>query len=228
VLPAAICTAIFAVIAYRMRAVDSGGAIAGAVTSFLLYVSAGPAAFATLAAVFVLAAASTRLGYTRKQKLGLAEGKHGRRAPQVLANLAIAAALSVASMYFRHDALILATVAALAEAAADTVASECGQALSARVYLITTFERVPVGTDGGISTIGTLCSVVAALLVALVAAWGGLLPAHWIAAAAGAGVLGTLADSVLGATLQHRWLNNNAVNFISTIAAAAFAFLFLL
>lgn len=212
-----------------MRAVDLGGAVAGAAASFVLYVSAGPAAFATLAAVFALAAGSTRLGYTKKQRLGLAEHKRGRTAWQVLANLAAASALSAASVYADREPLLLASVAALAEAAADTVASECGQALSVRVYLVTTFERVAVGTDGGISTLGTLSAVAAALLVAVIAASGHLLPSHWIAAAAGAAVLGTFVDSMLGATLQQRGsLNNSAVNFLSTLAAAGFALLFLL
>jgi len=38
------------------------------------------------------------------------------------------------------------------------------------------------------------------------------------------GVFGLLFDSVLGATLEERgWLNNDAVNFLSTGSAAAFA-----
>ncbi len=228
-LPAAVITVIFAVVAHRMRAVDLGGAVAGAAASFILYVSGGPAAFLCLGAVFMLAAATTRLGYARKQRLGLAERRHGRNAWQVLANLAAASLIAIVSLHLYREALLLAAVTALAEAAADTVASECGQALSARVYLITSFQRVAVGTDGGISAIGTLCAIVAALLVSLIAAWGRLLPPHWIAASAGAATLGMLFDSLLGATLQARgWLNNSAVNLVSTIAAAGLALLFLL
>jgi uncharacterized membrane protein len=44
----------------------------------------------------------------------------------------------------------------------------------------------------------------------------------WISAASGA--FGLLFDSLLGATLErHKWLNNDAVNFLSTTAAAGFA-----
>jgi len=42
-----------------------------------------------------------------------------------------------------------------------------------------------------------------------------------------AGMLGTVADSFLGATLERGgWLGNNAVNFLSTASAAAIAFAF--
>ena len=42
---------------------------------------------------------------------------------------------------------------------------------------------------------------------------------------AGAAIAATLVDSLLGATLERkRRLGNNAVNFLSTLAAAAIAF----
>ena len=66
---------------------------------------------------------------------------------------------------------------ALAEAAADTVSSECGQAFSDRARLITTFEEVAAGTDGGVSLVGTLTGACAALLVSAVCLLTGVLDA---------------------------------------------------
>ncbi|MFB3917751.1 MAG: TIGR00297 family protein [Terriglobales bacterium] len=229
VLAAIFVTVLFAAFAHRVRAVDTSGAFAGAVVSFLLYVSCGPAGFACLVTVFLLAWGSTRFGYARKQRLGMAERKFGRNAWQVLANLVVAAALAVASLYFDRTLLLLGVVAALAEAAADTVSSELGKALTTRVYLITTFERVPVGTDGAISVIGTMAGVAAAILVGVVATVTALIPQHWIAATAGAAILGNCIDSVLGAVLQQRgWVSNNTVNLLSTSAAAGLVLLFLI
>jgi uncharacterized protein (TIGR00297 family) len=227
VLAASLITLIFALIAYRMRSVTLGGAVAGSLVSVVIFSFAGPAAFAGLAAVFFLTAAATRIGYTRKQKLGMAEYLGGRRASQVLANLTVPAVLSIFSL--QYPWVLVLVVAALAEAAADTVSSECGQAWSDSVYLITNFERVPVGTDGGISLPGTLAGVFAATMVAFVCGVGHLVPAHGAVIGAAAGVLGTFVDSLLGASLERRhWLTNNLVNLLSTAAAAAFAGLLLL
>jgi len=115
-------------------------------------------------------------------------------------------------------------VAALAEAAADTVSSEVGQVFGGQPRMITTLRRVEPGTDGAISPIGTLSGVAAAGLVALsgtLALSGGR---EMFCVAAAGGVFGLFFDSLLGATLERRgWLNNDAVNFLSTTSASAFA-----
>jgi uncharacterized protein (TIGR00297 family) len=120
--------------------------------------------------------------------------------------------------------LLALPLAALAEAAADTVSSEVGQVFGGRPRMITTLRRVEQGTDGGLSLIGTLVGVAAAGFVAALGAWalGGGLEIFWISAAGG--VFGLFFDSLLGATLERRgWLNNDAVNFLSTASAAVFA-----
>ena len=225
-LAASLVTLAFALLAYRMRAVDLSGAVAGAAVSFFLYCSSGPGGFATLGALFLVTIGSTRLERTRKRRLGIAEAQQGRNAGQILANLLVAAVLSVAALYASVPRLMLGAIAALAEAAADTASGEIGKALSDRVYLITNFRRVAVGTDGGITWIGTCSGIAAGVLVALVATWCELIPPRWTAAAAGAAALGMFLDSFLGATLQRQgWLSNSGVNFASTIAAAALAIL---
>jgi uncharacterized protein (TIGR00297 family) len=219
----------FALFAVKLRAVTTGGAIAGAVTAFAIFFFTGPTGFLALVTVFALTTAATRIGYARKQSLGMAENRGGRRASQVLANLAVAAAASVGGISEQYPWLVACMVAALAEAAADTVSSECGQAWSDRVYLITSFRRVPVGTDGGISLVGTLCGTIAAALVAWISHVLRLVPYEWAVVAGGAGVLGTFVDSLLGAAFERRlWLGNNTVNLLSTAAAAGLAALFFL
>ena len=128
-------------------------------------------------------------------------------------------------MVARHPvAGLVVCSAALAEAAADTTSSELGQAVSGSAYLVTDFRPVPVGTDGGISIAGTLAGVAAAVAIATVAWATRVIALHWLLPVAASGVLGMFVDSFLGASLERRrLLNNNAVNLLSTVAAASFA-----
>jgi len=214
-------TLVFTVLARWLRGVSRSGAAAGALVCFLLYVGAGPGAFAALVTVFVLAWITTRVGYQRKQRLGTAEKRDGRTASQVLANLGVAAACAVVHFVTGNTRVLLAAVAALSEAAADTVSSELGQASSDTARLITTWEKVPAGTDGGISLAGTAGGLAAAGVVSAVGAVTGLLTWHWLWISVAAATVGVIADSYLGALLERRhMLNNDAVNFLSTLLAS--------
>jgi uncharacterized protein (TIGR00297 family) len=115
-------------------------------------------------------------------------------------------------------------LAALAEAAADTASSEVGQVFGGQPCLITTLQRVEPGRDGAISLAGTLAGVVAAAAVAAAGTMALRGDRTMFVVSFAAGVFGLLFDSLLGATLEERgWLNNDAVNFLSTGSAAVFA-----
>jgi uncharacterized protein (TIGR00297 family) len=226
-LSALIVTVVFASLARWLRGVSFSGAIAGAAVCFLLYAGVGIGAFVALVSVFVLTWISTRFGYRRKEKLGTAERLDGRTALQVLANLAVAAGCAGLWALTEGKAVILlALSASLSEAAADTVSSELGQARSTKARLITTWKEVPAGTDGGVSWAGTTAGVAAATVVSLVCVLAGLITVRWLGVSILAAVSGMIADSFLGALLERRkLLNNDAVNFLGTLAAAGTAFL---
>jgi uncharacterized protein (TIGR00297 family) len=177
-----------------------------------------------LLALFVLTFAATRFGRARKEAMGTAEAKTGRRASQVIANLGVAGLCAGAGA----TVWMAACVAALAEATADTVSSEMGQAFAGsqwgKTLLITTGKPVAAGTDGGVSVAGTLLGMTGALVTVglspFAQAGGSLLLTVF-----GAGCAGLIFDSMLGATVERRgWLGNDLVNFTSTVFAALLGF----
>lgn len=224
----------------KLRAATAGGAFTGTViTASMMFSTAvfpyqpWRTALIPVMAVFVLTWIATRLGQDRKERRGTAE-RQGRTAAQVAANLGLAALVSSdlaqswmagCGWFSRTPMLLLAVgLAALAEAAADTVSSEIGTAQGGQPRMITTLRPVEPGTDGAISLVGTLAGILAAGIVSGVGMMtlGGSAAIFWISCAGG--VFGLFFDSLLGATLERRgWLNNDAVNFLSTASAAGFA-----
>lgn len=211
-----------------MRGVTPGGALAGFAVALVIYLGAGPSGFAVVFGVFLLTAIATRWRRERKEQHGKVPQRNGRTARQVLANIFAAAAVCAACARFPRQSYLLlpAVIAALTEAAADTVSSETGEAIRGRTYMIVGFRRVEAGLDGGISVAGTIFGLLAAIAVAGLAWITGIVNLPWAMVSAGCGFAGMLFDSVLGATIEQRGLlGNDGVNFLGTVLAADLALL---
>ena len=225
----------FALLVFLARAATplaalTGGAITAVLTLAPLPASGLPSwyhsALPPLLALFLLTFFATRFGRGKKQRLGVAEDKRGRNAAQVAANLGVAGLGAAAALSHPLPGTCYAVIvaASLAEATADTLASELGEVLGGQPLMVTTLRRVPPGTDGAISLAGTLAGTGGAALVVLVAAFTLGLGAGDAGCAGLGGLGGLFVDSLLGATAEQRgWLNNDAVNFLSTCAAAVIA-----
>lgn len=216
-----------ALLVLAVRAGTPGAAVAGGICCFALLLlrpqaSSGFAfsGAAPLAALLVLTTAATRIGRARKSRLGAAEGEYGRDSAQVLANIGVAA--MVVSLPFPWNAV--AATGALAESAADTLASEIGILQTRERVRLITGGTAPAGADGGVTVAGTAAAALGATCVAAMATLTLGLPWATGAVCGLAGIAGCFFDSLLGATLERRGLlSNNPVNFLSTLSAAAFA-----
>jgi len=224
----------FGLLVWLLRAATPYAAVTGAIIMACLYLRTPGwrTALFPLIVMLVLTLAATRIGRAHKERLGTAEARQGRKASQVVANLGVAALAAIpltASQLFTPStqtqaASLAAIAAALAEAAADTLSSELGQVFGGQPALITTLKPVPVGTDGGITLAGTAIGCVGAAIVTAVSAITFHLSLRAAAGIFSCAVLGLFADSLLGAAFERRgWLNNDAVNFLSTLAAAVTA-----
>jgi uncharacterized protein (TIGR00297 family) len=228
----AVISVAFGALAYVLRAATQGAALTGVIFVAAVYLQTPGwrTALWPLLALFLLTHAATRYGRRRKEAMGIAEGKRGRRASQVAANLGVAVLAGVPQVAERiggfpaERSMLTTMIAALAEATADTVSSELGQVLGGEPRLVTTFRRMPPGTDGAVTWAGTMTGCLSAAMVVAVAAL--VLPMRGLDAliALVAAIAGLFIDSLLGAIPERRgWLNNDAVNTLSTLAAALLA-----
>lgn len=129
-----------------------------------------------------------------------------RDAVQVLANGGVALIFALLWMITDRSWIAVGFAASLAAAAADTWATEIGAFSTQRPRLITTGKPVERGVSGGVSLLGTIATVAGALFIATLAALTlditALSPAGLLFCVTLAGVVGSLTDSLLGATLQ--------------------------
>lgn len=215
-----------AALAYLARSIDLAGALSAVLIGTLITAGLGLSGLAVMVGFFVVGTAVTKLGYRVKARRGIAQEKGGARGwRNAWANGGVPAALALLAGFSAPDErslFALAYAASVATAAADTCSSEVGKAYGRRTFLITTLRPVPPGTEGAISAEGTIAGVVGALVIAAVGAAAGLYGPEGAALVVAAGVLGSLAESVLGTVAERRgWLDNDLLNAVNTAIGAA-------
>lgn len=262
--------------AYYRNSLASSGVAGAIIVGTVVFGFGGWTWGLVLIAFFV--SSSLLSHYRRADKLGVSEkfAKGERRdLGQVLANGGAGALLALV-VYFLIDLqgqaragnplyiyLTLAFFGAMATVNADTWATELGVLARETPRLITTGRPVAPGTSGGVTRYGTLAALTGAAFIgvaafvliqlASLATTGDLLLADLpiVVIAAAAGLVGSLFDSLLGATVQRiywcdhceketereehscgartrplrgwGWMNNDMVNFASSLVGGLLA-----
>lgn len=244
-------------LAWRVKALSRSGAVAAAICGGLIFGLGGWRWAILLLAFFISSSILSRAFARRKTLLNEKFAKGSQRDwAQVAANGGLGAMLVVAQVAWPEQSWPwLAYAGAMAAVNADTWATELGVLSPHPPRLITTGKRVERGASGGISWFGSLAAWCGAIFIALLAAW--LTPDRSVFASLGlislAGLIGSLFDSVLGATVQAiyrcpgcqketerhpihtcglateqvrgwSWLNNDWVNFACALVGALLTF----
>ncbi len=207
-----ILAVVVALAAWRAGTLNRQGAVAAGLLGTIIFGLGGLGWAILLLAFFISSSALSRLFRKKKMIFDEKFSKGSQRdAGQVLANGGIAGLFVLLHVLF-PGALWpwIGFTGALAAANADTWATELGVLSRSAPRLITSGRTVERGTSGGISWVGTAAAAGGALFIALlgVGCWQGdifsLAPNSlaWLAGITLAGLAGSLADSLLGATIQ--------------------------
>lgn len=257
--------------AFRRKSLDHGGAIGAMLVGFILTM-ANMSFFTTLLTFFVTSSKLTKWKGEIKKQIDPEYKEGGQRNwVQVLCNGGVPTELALLYMIeagpgeipvdfgkqYSASWMCLSLLGALACSTGDTWASEVGPVLSKSTpRLITTWRDVPTGTNGGVTAVGLVASLLGGAAVGgayyftqvLLVKELHLAVSQWpiILYGAIAGLLGSLLDSFLGATMQFSGydetigkvvsyespnvkrisgkpiLDNNGVNLFSSILIALF------
>ncbi|WP_294742860.1 DUF92 domain-containing protein [uncultured Exiguobacterium sp.] len=145
----------------------------------------------------------SKIGRTRKKSVDAIIEKDGARDGwQVLANGGVAFIAAIAYAMTMDKAYLLLFLFVIAASNADTWASEIGPLSSRDPWSLKTLRRVPAGTSGAMSLIGTLGTIAGAAFIALAAHWIFSLSLTDTLLVIGIGVIGSLLDTLFGAMWQ--------------------------
>ncbi len=243
--------AIISVSSYLARFLTLSGSIAQFILGTILLGLGGWQWTVPVLVLFVLSSLISTIGKRRRADADSLFEKSSRRDGwQVIANGGVAAAITLIWFFTRSEVLYVAYLGAVAAATADTWGTELGTLSRSSPILVTTFERVESGRSGAISLLGTFAGVAGSFTI-----WLSALP--WLSSTQHVnilfvslfgGMIGSLADSFVGATLQAQyrcvvcrklterfthckqrtqivsgfpWIGNDHVNLICTIIGAA-------
>jgi len=223
-----------AVYGLRKNSLDYTGAITGLFVGCIMTLSSY-CFLTSMLCFFITSSKATKFRAHIKRKME-DNFKHGgqRNWVQVVCNGGVATELALLYMVdrghgervidfttdYRGSWLAVAVMAAIACCSGDTFASELGAVTgSTNPVLITTLQRVPRGTNGAISLYGLVYSSIGGLLVGaayyttlLLCVPGSVLEnsaPQWpiLLISTVAGLVGSLVDSLLGATVQYSGWN---------------------
>ncbi len=204
--------AMVALVSYRARQLTASGSLAAFLVGLGVTWILGFGALFTLLFFFISAGVLSKLSKKiRGKEMEVLHAKGGRRdAMQVFANSLFA--LVAAFLYAAKPSAIYLVMfgASVAEAASDTFAGDVGVLSRSNPVSIITGRPMSRGLSGAVSALGLASGMLGSLLIALTV-WALLLPSDWasvkeVSIIAAAAFFGCLIDSVLGATVQaHYW-----------------------
>ena len=215
---------LFGYSSFRVGAADLSGLFSGALIGIILIVFADARWFLVMLAFFIIGSASTRYQYRKKQSMGVEQERGGARGyKNAFSNGIVATGAAIVFGITGDPIWVAIFVGSIATATADTVASEIG-VTGGRPYMITTFQPVPEGTNGGVTLRGEVAALVGSVIICGLAVILGMITLPVFLICTLAGLIGTNIDSLVGATIENRGIiGNSGTNLIATFGGGVAA-----
>lgn len=214
---------IFSILSYYKKALNLEGILLANIVGLTIYligvqqIQNGLGLFVTILLFFVISELSSRYVRTKRNIT-----QHEKRTKvNIIGNAGPA-------IIFLLMGNIIGFFGGIATALGDTLSSEIGLFSKKNPRLITNLkEKVLPGTDGGVTSLGILASFLGATIIGTyyVILFGINLATIKIGLSILiAGILGTMIDSYIGATLELKGkIGNTTTNFVATLSGAIIA-----
>ncbi|MBU5676972.1 DUF92 domain-containing protein [Alkaliphilus sp. MSJ-5] len=258
-----IITFLVVIMAYMKKSLNKSGFVAAFILGTSIYYFGGFYFWGIMISFFASSSLFTK--YRKKEKKSMDkiidENKEGRGYIQVIANGLLGLVFSFLYYKTKNYNYLMAYAAVFAASNADTWASEIGVLSNKKPVSIITFKPMEKGMSGGVTLLGTIFSLLGSSLIATIFFGGYIilfkfdrtLPIKTMIIVI-AGFMGALIDSILGATIQVkyidereniiterkfykgkqtkylkgiRFINNDIVNFLSGLFASLIVLLFI-
>ncbi len=242
----------FSLVAYMARQLTASGALFAFFVGFGTTYFLGFGALTTLLLFFLFAGVLSKFAKMRSKTdaQGIQKKDSRRDGMQVFANGGMALVAAVLYGFSPSMVALVMFASSVAEAASDTFAGEIGILSKSKPISIITGRKMMPGLSGAVSALGSIAGLLGSLLIALY--WmSNFLPLvgksfAFASIVAISGFFGCLMDSVLGATVQAhyydqerdcltehpiskgkklplergvRWIDNDLVNLMSNVIA---------
>ena len=225
---------------YKRKHLSLDGFLSSTLMAGLILGFGGQKYVLPIAIFFILSTLLSKIG-----SKDLHESKNGRNANQVFANGGVGLFLCILNHFYQTEQIYYMFLASIAAANSDTWATEIGKLSRTRPKDIISGQSLSRGESGGITIIGLLGSISGSFVIATIGCFLDINTSYLIIVFI-SGFLASLFDSILGSTLQTRFIlidgktikekkeqnsyhysgllsiDNNSVNFLCTLSAPIF------
>ena len=243
--------ALIAGISFRVKFLTRSGSIATFILASFIFGLGGIKWSVPILTFFILSSILSKLRKKRNESVEIYFEKSSvRDYLQVIANGGLGGILVIINTIKPNELYYMIYLATLSSVCADTWATEIGTWKKTATYNILNLKPVEQGVSGGISANGTIGAVLGSIAILFSGIlWIDISYIHYTILIISAGVFGSMIDSILGATIQaqykcsicnkvterivhcdteasqfsgYKWINNDIVNFCSSVAGALF------